>query len=123
MTLIRTLRNFSHRIEVGIFAEESDRGRRPEVTILVPEDMVDVGGGTGSPFPGAFLYSAVASTDHTAENPHQLRGFAFGLKITGMSRADLFNAIKWRRPRSVLAPHPEAMAHAPGPSPWCRTPT
>lgn len=127
MTLRRTLRDFSHKIEVGIFDEQSDLGRKPEVTVLVPEDMVAVGGGgIGSPRPGAFLTRSrptldhqgepdfqgwtVASTDHTAEDPHQLRGFAFGLKIAGMTRPDLVAALEWRRERSVLAPHPEALA-------------
>lgn len=127
MTLTRTLRDFSHKIEVGIFEEQSDLGPKPDVTVLVPEDMVAVGGGgIGSPRPGAFLTRSrptldhrgdpdfkgweVASTDHTVRDPHQLRGFAFGLKIAGMSRNDLFNAIEWQRARSVLAPHPEVVA-------------
>lgn len=127
MTLIRTLRDFSHTIEVGIFAEQSAPGAKPEVTVLVPEDMIAVGGGgIGSSHPGAFLTMSrptldrqgnpdfrgwvVASTDHTVRDIHQLRGFAFGLKIVGMSRTELFNAIEWKRERSFLAPHPEAVA-------------
>jgi hypothetical protein len=126
MPLVRTLTDSSGRIEIGVFQDQATTsGPKHEVTVVVDPDMLAVGGGAiGSPNPGGLLTASrpssgefrawlVASTDHLAPDAHRLEGFAFGLKIAGMTRAELLAQIRLDTGEQSAAHHPNVSVHLP----------
>jgi hypothetical protein len=87
--------------------------------------MVAIGGGaTAVEHPqGALLTAsypnddlsgwAVSSKDHLYAQQHELTAYVIGLKIAGMTRAQLLRAVHVARADSGTAPHPEAEAGIP----------
>jgi hypothetical protein len=92
----------------------------------VAEDMVAIGGGgIAVEFPyGALLTASypngnlsawlVSSKDHGDNQPHYLTAYAIGLKIEGMTREQLLDAIFINWQESGLGQHPQATATMPG---------
>jgi hypothetical protein len=109
---------------VAVFEHQGspDQDIWTEEEILVGDsDMIAIGGGgTGSDDPGAgnMLTAShpnddlsgwvVSSKDHEIASPVGLRTYVIGLKIAGMQRQDLLNAVFISQSDSGEAPHPEA---------------
>jgi hypothetical protein len=81
------------------------------------------GGGTASENPGALLTAShpnddlsgwvVSSKDHEVPDAHQLVTYVIGMKIAGMTKQQLRNAIFVSVADSGVAPHPEAETGVP----------
>ncbi|MGA4843906.1 hypothetical protein [Streptomyces sp. G45] len=131
VTATRRLRSFtdaSGLVNVAVF---SYRGSPPQShwndqTIRVADgDMVAIGGGAiGAEHPQGALLTAsypnddlsgwtVSTKDHVHAQPHELTAYVIGLKIAGLSRAQLLQHIHVARADSGTAPHPEAEAGIP----------
>jgi len=91
----------------------------------VSDDYVCIGGGawTGATDAGAFLVDSrpktdfsgwlVSSKDHLESDPHYLNIFAIGLKIDGVSKADLKSRLKIFTNTSSEAHHPSTYVYIP----------
>ncbi len=131
-TKIFEKRDSSNKVTVAVFQEQAPApaANFTDFPVELPsgEDtatMVVIGGGaTGAETPQGALLTAslpnddlsawlVSSKDHDESNPHRLIGFAIGLKITGMTRAQLRNAVKVVSKTSSRVAHPQATASAP----------
>jgi hypothetical protein len=121
MPRVATAHDVSGRITVSLFQEIATHPQQhfTDFPIPVDSDMIVIGGGgRGDETIGALLTASypkrdltawlVSSKDHMDVNPHHLLGFALGMKISGMSRDELCNAIGVFTQTSDLAPHPEA---------------
>lgn len=127
-THLNTFHDASGRVTVSVFNHVGSPPQQHwvEEEILVGDgDMIAIGGGgnTQSDNPGAFLTAShpngdlsgwvVSSKDHQITNPHQLITYVIGLKIAGMTREQLRNAVFVSRGESSVAPHPEAETGVP----------
>jgi hypothetical protein len=122
-----TFHDASGRVTVSVFSHVGSPPQQHwiEEEILVGDgDMIAIGGGgTGSENPGALLTAShpnddlsgwvVSSKDHEVPNPHQLVTYVIGLKIAGMTRDQLRNAVFVSVADSGVAPHPEAETGVP----------
>ena len=122
---LNTFTDASGRITTAVFMH---RGSPPqshwkdEEILVADQDMLAVGGGgVAANVPQGALLTAsypnsdltgwvVSSKDHQKANPHQLVTYVIGMKIAGMNRDQLRQAIHVVPADSGLAPHPEAQA-------------
>ncbi|RKT09861.1 hypothetical protein BX285_6974 [Streptomyces sp. 1114.5] len=116
-------------ITITVFLDRSPdvSGHHNDVPCAVPGDMVAVGGGaTGTDTPSGALLTAsypnadasawlASSADHIASNPHTLEVYAIGMKIKGMSRADLLHRMNYSQVESSSASRPNATLGPPPP--------
>lgn len=98
-----------------------------DLRVDVDRDMVVVGGGaTAAEAPNGALLTAsypddsrsawlVSSKDHRVPNPHNLVGFAIGMRINSpaMPRAALLSHLSFTKVTSAHAAHPRATASVP----------
>jgi vibriolysin len=122
----------SNKVTMAVFQEQAPApaANFTDFAVELPSgedtaNMVVIGGGaTGAETPQGALLTAsypsadlsawlVSSKDHDVSNPHRLTGFAIGLKITGMTRAQLQSAVRVVSKRSSRVAHPQATASAP----------
>lgn len=122
---LNTFHDASGLVTVGVFRKRSPSAEQHHFDLGadVPDDMVVIGGGgLAAEFPvGALLTASypndslsawlVSSKDHIQPNPHYLIAYAIGLKIEGMSRDQLINAIHIDTQESGLGQHPETSAN------------
>ena len=96
-----------------------------EYSVDVAGDMVAVGGGVvGIENPGALIYSShpnddlsswmIGTKDHETPDPHYVSGYAIGMKIKGMTRAQFVESMMVITNTSDKEAHPKAMASLPG---------
>lgn len=117
----------SGRISVAIFARTapSALAHFTDFAIEVPSDYVVIGGGAEgreapngnmltASYPNADLSSwLVSSKDHQQADPVALRGWAIGVKIAGLSRQEVRDAIILNSSVSSYAAHPGTSATLP----------
>jgi len=126
VTLSYQIQDASGLVTVAVFQRRDVcQQYHTDFQIPVAPDMIAIGGGAmAARIPeGAFLTSSypsndmsawvVSSKDHIQFNPHQLTGYAIGLKIKGMSRSELLNLVHIATAESGVAQHPEASATVP----------
>ena len=126
-THLNTSRDASGKITVSVFNHIGDPPQEHwnEEEILVGDgDMIAIGGGgTASENPGALLTAShpnddlsgwvVSSKDHEVVDAHRLVTYVIGMKIDGMTKAQLRDAIFVSVADSGTAPHPESEAGIP----------
>src|SRR3954447_10336695 len=120
-THLNTFHDASGRITVSVFNHIGSPPQEHwiEEEILVGDgDMIAIGGGgTASENPGALLTAShpnddlsgwvISSKDHEVPDAHQLITYVIGLKIAGMTKAQLRDSIFLSVADSGVAPHPE----------------
>ncbi|GAB2853321.1 hypothetical protein GCM10027176_65070 [Actinoallomurus bryophytorum] len=122
---LNTFTDSSGRITTAVFMH---RGSPPQahwkeegITVGDQEMLAVGGGGVAAEFPEGALLTAshpnedltgwvVSSKDHQRSNPHELVTYVIGIKIAGMTRDQLRDAIQVVPADSGLAPHPESEA-------------
>lgn len=123
---LNTFHDASGLVTVGVFRKKSPSAEQHhfDVGADVPDDMVAIGGGgLAAELPEGALLTAsypndglsawlVSSKDHLNPNPHYLTAYAIGLKIKGMSRDQLINAIHIDTEESGRGQHLETSANA-----------
>src|SRR5436305_62491 len=109
----------SGKIEVRLFELTTTikKAHWQDETIIVPEDSVVVGGGVETQSRPAFITASypnkdlsgwvASSKDHDIPCPHALRLYALALRITGLSRSQLFDLIRVNITSSPVMSHPE----------------
>ncbi|MBF6300539.1 hypothetical protein IU459_23765 [Nocardia amamiensis] len=132
MPTVGTQRNLftdaSGKITVSVFSHRGSPAQAHWIdqTVLVGDpDMIAIGGGgTAARVPAGALLTAsypnddlsgwvVSSKDHQVSNPHQLETYVIGMKIQGMTRQQLLDAVLVQPSDSGVAPHPESEAGVP----------
>lgn len=123
-----TFRDASGRVTVAVFSHRGSPAQAHWIdeTVLVGDpDMIAVGGGgTAARTPQGALITAsypnddltgwvVTSKDHQVSNPHELETHVIGLRIDGMTRQQLADAVLVQPSDSGVAPHPESEAGIP----------
>ncbi|MEU1309212.1 hypothetical protein ABZ419_10005 [Streptomyces cinnamoneus] len=118
----------SGRVTVAVFSYRGNPAQQHwnDQTVRVADgDMIAIGGGaTAVEGPHGALLTAsypnddltgwtVSSKDHLDAQPHELTAHVIGLKIAGMSRAQLLRSVHVARADSGTVPHPEAEAGIP----------
>ena len=117
----------SGKITIAVFERVSPAasGHNTDFAIAVPNDYVVIGGGgegTSSPqgnlitasYPDAGLTAWLVSTkDHINADPVQVRGWAIGLKIAGLTPAQVRSNISVTTATSDYAAHPDVTAVLP----------
>ncbi len=117
----------SGRIKVALFARSAPvaQAHFTDFAIDVPDDYVVVGGGAeGQDVPQGNLLTAsypnanlsawlVSSKDHLASAPVKVRGWAIGVKIAGLSRQQVRDAITVSHAVSALVSHGSVAATLP----------
>jgi hypothetical protein len=126
-TPLGVFQDSSGRVTVTVFTHTGTPAQAhwTNETINVPDpDMIAIGGGgTASEQPvGALLTASyptadlsgwvVSSKDHLQSSPHELVTYVIGLKIAGMSRAELAASV-YVGSATNYGPHPEAEAGVP----------
>lgn len=125
---LNTFHDASGLVTVGVFRARSAGPAQHHVDegADVPDDMIVIGGGAlavnlpvgallTASYPNDHLSAWLASSkDHLTPLPHYLTVYAIGLKIEGMSRDQLLDAIHINTQESGLGSHPEATASVPG---------
>ncbi|MFF3763934.1 hypothetical protein ACFYYR_07570 [Streptomyces sp. NPDC001922] len=116
---------------VAVFSRRGNPAQQhwTDQTLLVGDgDMIAIGGGaTAVNVPNGALLTAsypnddltgwtVSSKDHKVAQPHELVTYVIGLKVAGMTRDQLRQAVHVARADSGVAPHPEAEAGIPSSS-------
>ena len=123
----RAIRDLSGRVTTVVYGREAitPHERYVDFPIAVPSDMVAIGGGVTAvesaagalltaSYPNADLSAWVVSAkDHFDPQAYYLDGYAIGLKIEGMSRAELMRYVTVAMEDSLVLPHPEATAELP----------
>nr|WP_315194089.1 S8 family peptidase [uncultured Aquabacterium sp.] len=92
-----------------------------DFAVELPEDYLVVGGGveaTNAPV-GHLLTAShpdvtrnawvVGTKDHLASNPHQIKAWAIGIKVTGLSRAALLSNMRFQQVTSAVSAAPLAV--------------
>ena len=119
-TMLCTQRDRSGKIEVSLFENTAEpaRNHQRDLPIEVSPGMVVVGGGGEAMWSGygALLFASypdeelsrwyVSSKDHHSADPHRLKGWAIGMKIKGMTRAQLRTQMRVFSETSSRAAHP-----------------
>jgi serine protease len=117
----------SGRITVALFARtaQSAQAHFTDFAIEVPDDYVVIGGGAqGRETPNGNMLTAsypnasmsawlVSSKDHQIADPVALRGWAIGVKIAGLTRQQVRDAIVVNSTISSYAAHPGTTATLP----------
>lgn len=123
----RPMRDLSGLATTVVYGREaiSPHERYIDFPIAVPPDMVAIGGGVTAvegaagvlltaSYPNKDLSAwMVSAKDHRDPQPYYLDGYAIGLKVNGMSRAELLRCISVVTADSPVDPHPEATAELP----------
>ena len=119
-----TFQDDTKKITVKVFENKSDtaKSRFDNFAVGVDADMIVIGGGaeaTDAP-QGAYLTASypsadftqwlASSKDHVHANAHNLRVFAIGLKIDGVTPQQLSSKVKLFSSAPVLDSHPQATA-------------
>jgi hypothetical protein len=118
----------SGKVTVAVFRlmSGSDQHHYHNFACEVPTDMIAIGGGAeGARAPQGALLTAsypngdlsawlASSKDHENSQPHKLVCYAIGLRIAGMTRAQLLSNIHVATQDSGVGNHPEAAATIPG---------
>lgn len=123
-----TFHDASGLVTVVVFSHKGSPAQQHWINeeILVGDpDMIAIGGGgraTNIPY-GALLTASfpnddlsgwiISSKDHEVPNPHELITYVIGMKIAGMSRQQLLDAVFVSQADSGVAPHPEAETGVP----------
>lgn len=123
--LLKTIQDSSKKITVSVFKLKSPSKQQhfTDFAVGVPSDFVAIGGGvTGAhtggeghlitaSYPNHSLTEWLVSTkDHLRPHPIYLEAYAIGLKIEGLTRAELKSYISVTSSTSGWGPHPEALA-------------
>jgi Subtilase family/Peptidase inhibitor I9 len=115
----------SGKVEIAVFESAAVFAKsHSSLLVKVPSDYVVIGGGaegkklpignllTASfPFPGSGWF--VASKDHLLTDPVEVRGWAIGLKIKGMTAQQLAQHIVYETAQSANVSHPDVTATLP----------
>src|SRR5262249_26157428 len=93
--------------------------QHPKVACSVDPSFVVVGGGARTfysavgalltetrPFDGQLQQWVAASKDHGTGDAHYLQAYAIGMRLDGVSRADLLAQMQLKSVTSGIAPHP-----------------
>ncbi|MBN8228336.1 hypothetical protein JYK02_12570 [Corallococcus macrosporus] len=120
------LTDASGKIQIGIFHKDSEQAAQPIVTIPVGGDWVVIGGGgftdwlgyngygsllTAS-YPDPYFSSwTVRAKDHIYSNPAVIRGYAIGMRVSGLSRQQLLEHVKLNSVASAYSGTPSATAY------------
>ncbi len=119
--------DLSGKITIAVFERVSPTasGHNTDFAIAVPDDYVVIGGGgegknapqgnllTAS-YPNAGLTAWLVSTkDHVNADPVQVRGWAIGLKIAGLTPAQVRANLSVNTATSAYASHPDVTAALP----------
>lgn len=124
---IHTHTDASGKVTVAVFERTAGNfySHYTDFAVDVPDQFVVIGGGAvgaGSPagnfltasYPNNNLSSWLVSTkDHVDIHKVNLRAYAIGLKIAGLSRDQLLNYIKVNAATSVYAAHPDISVGVP----------
>ncbi len=119
--------DLSGKITIAVFERVSPTtsGHNTDFAIAVPDDYVVIGGGgegKGAPqgnlltasYPNAGLTAWLVSTkDHIKADPVQVRGWAIGLKIAGLTPAQVRANLSVNTATSAFASHPDVTAVIP----------
>lgn len=114
----------SGKVTVAVFRRKAANAQPhfEDFAVDVPDDMIAIGGGAeGVLLPvGALLTASypngnmsawmVSSKDHLEPQPHELVGYAIGLRINGMTRDELVASIRVDEQESDEGQHPETSA-------------
>ncbi len=117
----------SGRITIAVFERVSPTasGHNTDFAIAVPDDYVVIGGGgEGKNAPQGNLLTAsypntgltawlVSTKDHVNTDPVQVRGWAIGLKIAGLTPTQVRNNISVNTATSAYTAHPDVTAAVP----------
>ncbi|MBB5119244.1 hypothetical protein [Streptomyces eurocidicus] len=127
-TPLNTFHDASGRVTVSVFSHYGNPPQQhwyDKTTLVGDGEMIAIGGGATATDanPGALLTASyptddlsgwtVSSKDHLQAHPHALVSYVIGLKIAGLSRAQLLRSVYVSRADSGTAPHPEAEAGIP----------
>jgi len=124
---IKSMTDSSGKIEVAVFERVSGQylGINIDFGIDVADDFVVIGGGVeGANYPTGNLITAsypnhnlsswlVSSKDHKWAQAIKIKGYAIGLKVQGLSRAQLLNYISVNSNTSGWVPHPDVSVGVP----------
>lgn len=124
---IYTQTDASGKVTVAVFERTSGTllQHYTDFAVDVPEQFVVIGGGVvgGGSYPGNFLTASypngnlsawvVSTKDHFIEHPVNLRAYAIGLKIAGLSRRQLLNYIAVNSTTSSYGPFPDVSSGVP----------
>lgn len=117
----------SGKVKVVLFERTASAASRQfsNFAVDVPSDFVVIGGGVrGAATPSAQLITAsypnttrsawlVSTKDHQITAPTAITGWALGLKIEGMTRAQLLSNLNYRMVSSTLTAQPSATSVVP----------
>jgi len=118
--------DWSGKVSVVLVSTDFGPGDLVQGSVTVPDDYVLVGGGAYNyqGEPGSFLTASYPSSDlktwyieskgRPGVTPYYLACYAIGLKIEGLSSADLRNYIRLTSATSGVAAHPSATASLTG---------
>lgn len=124
--LLKTIQDSSKKITVSVFKLKSPNQQQhfTDFAVSVPGDFVAIGGGvTGAhtggngnlitaSYPNHSLTAWLVSTkDHLRPHSIYIEAYAIGLKVEGLTRAELRNYISVNSSTSGWGPHPEALAY------------
>ncbi|GAB3110031.1 hypothetical protein GCM10027160_09750 [Streptomyces calidiresistens] len=126
--LVFTDKDASGKVTISVFREQASSAAAHffDFSCSVPGDMVVVGGGgIGARTPQGALLTAsypspdrsawrVSSKDHRVSDPHRLTAFAIGMRISGLTRAQLLGHLEYGEETSGRAAHPEIAVSVPG---------
>lgn len=110
----------SGKISVTVFERSANTasGQFTDFAIEVPSDYVVIGGGVeGALLPQGHLLTAsypnaarsawlVSTKEHSLTSPAQIKGWAIGLKVTGLTRAQLLTHLTYRVSASTYVQQP-----------------
>lgn len=124
---IHTQTDASGKVTVAVFERTAGNFLQhyTDFAVDVPEQFVVIGGGVvgAGSNPGHFLTASypnenlsawyVSTKDHLDANPVNLRAYAIGLKIAGLSRSQLLNYIAVNSASSSYVAHPDISSGVP----------
>lgn len=129
-TLVGAFRDASQKLTSTVFERRAGDQQQHfyDYAVTVPPDMVVIGGGgEATNVPNGALLTAsypneelsewrVSSKDHMFANPHNLRAYAIGLKIEGMTRDQILSQhlVRVFRATSDFEHHPQVYAAVEG---------
>lgn len=119
--------DLSGKVSVAVFERKAAAasGVFTDFSVEVPDDYVVIGGGVqGAAAPAGHLLTAsypnaartawlVSTKEHLSANPTQITAWAIGLKITGLTRAQLLSNMTYRVSTSAFASQPSVSTSVP----------
>ncbi|GAA4804451.1 M4 family metallopeptidase [Lysobacter hankyongensis] len=118
----------SGKVTIAVFERYSDNtlSHNTDFAVTVPSDYVVIGGGgEGKENPQGNLLTAsypnsgltawlVSTKDHVNPDPVRVRAWAIGLKVAGMSAAQVRSSLNVSTATSAFVAHPDITANLPG---------